>query len=224
MELRTAAPGLGAEEIRRRDEMKLIMGTPLVVSSSLPQTCPWWYGKGMERQAIGAGSVELVCGDITLQRVDVVVTAANSGIRGGGGVDGAVHGAAGPQLLEACRELGGCPTGSAVMTEAFGLGRRGIKNVIHAVGPIYSQDLDASALLRGAYVRSLELVKGVGARSVALPSIGTGIYGYPLDEAAPIAVRAASGFLAKTGSSMRVIFVLFDDTTYDYFARALKEL
>ena len=122
-------------------------------------------------------AIRVVRGDITRQDVDAVVTAANSGLRGGGGVDGAVHAAAGPRLLQACRPLAPCPTGSAVVTPAFDLAP--VRWVIHAVGPVYAgRDADA-VLLRGAYRSSLARADEVGARSVAFPSISTGVYGYP---------------------------------------------
>src|SRR5690348_9406513 len=137
--------------------------------------------------------IELVQGDITTQDVDAVVNAANSSLLGGGGVDGAIHAAGGPQILAACRELrasalpDGLPTGRAVATTA---GRLPARWVIHTVGPVYGRDPDAAALLASAYGSSLDVADDLGAASVAFPSISTGAYGYPLHEAAPIAVRA----------------------------------
>lgn len=131
--------------------------------------------------------ITVVRGDITVQSVEAVVTAANTGLVGGGGVDGAVHAAAGHELLAACRPLAPCPTGSAVITPAFGLAP--VTWVIHAVGPIYSGPQDAS-LLASAYRESLMRADEVGAVSVAFPSISTGVYGYPADEASRISVEA----------------------------------
>ena len=131
--------------------------------------------------------ITLVRGDITEQLVDAVVTAANTQLIGGGGVDGAVHAAAGPRLLEACRPLAPCPPGSAVVTPAFDLAP--VRWVIHAVGPIYAGPQDAP-VLASAYVSALARADEVGARSVAFPSISTGVYGYPADEAARISVHA----------------------------------
>ncbi|HWH30773.1 MAG TPA: O-acetyl-ADP-ribose deacetylase [Mycobacteriales bacterium] len=133
--------------------------------------------------------IEVVTADITTLEVDAVVTAANSGLLGGGGVDGAVHRAAGPRLLAACREIGGCPTGSAVVTPAFDLEPR-VRWVIHAVGPVHRSRPEEADLLAGAYTASLARADEVGARSVAFPSISTGVYGYPDDEAAQVSVAA----------------------------------
>lgn len=131
--------------------------------------------------------IQVVRGDITTVQVDAVVTAANTALRGGGGVDGAVHAAAGPELLRACRPLAPCPAGSAVITPAFGMSTA--TWVIHAVGPIYSGPQD-HAVLASAYVASLARADEVGARSVAFPAISTGVYGFPADEAARISVQA----------------------------------
>jgi len=176
----------------------------------------------MERE-IGAGRIELVQGDITRLEpmVDAVVTAANAGLRGGGGVDGAVHRAAGPELLRACRAIGGCPTGSAVITPAFGIA--GARFVVHAVGPIwYGGSQDEPALLRGAYRRSLELAEEHGCASVAFPAISAGVYGYPLQQAARIAVETAAEFLrGEVASCTLVVFALFDAATLAVFEEAL---
>lgn len=134
--------------------------------------------------------ITVVRGDITRQQVDAIVNAANVPLMGGGGVDGAVHDAAGPELLRACRELAPCPTGSAVVTPAFDLAP--VRWVIHAVGPVYSGPADAE-LLVSAYVESLARADEVGARSLAFPSISTGVYGYPAAEAAQASVAALRG-------------------------------
>lgn len=145
-------------------------------------------------------------GDITTQDVDAVVTAANSALRGGGGVDGAVHAAAGPELLQALRPLAPCPTGSAVITPAFDLDP--VRWVIHAVGPIYRGAPEERDLLVAAYRASLACADSVGARSVAFPSISTGVYGYPAGLAAVATVEA---LLAATTSVQNVVLVAFTD-------------
>ena len=171
----------------------------------------------------GAGSLELVQGDITKLKVDAIVTAANSGLRGGGGVDGAVHRAAGPRLLQACRGVGGCPTGAAVITEAYDLEDRGVRFVIHAVGPVWHGGTGGEAdLLRGAYAKSLELADTHDCKSVAFPSISTGVYGFPVDAAAPIAIDACAAFLQASPTNLeRVVFSLFDENTLKVFSQAL---
>ena len=160
--------------------------------------------------------IELVRGDITTQDVDAVVTAANRALRGGGGVDGAVHAAAGPELLAACRPLAPCPAGSAVVTPAFGLAP--VRWVIHAVGPIYSGPADA-AVLASAYVASLARADEVGAQSVAFPSISTGVYGYPVEDAAQVSVTALRG---ATTDVERVLLVAFNGPAYDAWSHALS--
>lgn len=159
--------------------------------------------------------IEVVRGDITKQDVDAVVTAANSGLRGGGGVDGAVHRAAGPSLLAACRALAPCPTGSAVVTEAFGLAP--VRWVIHAVGPVYSGPASASELA-SAYVVALARADEVGARSVAFPAISTGVYGYPVVEAAEVSVGALRGASTRVA---RVLLVAYDEAAALAWERAL---
>ena len=159
--------------------------------------------------------ITVIRGDITVQDVDAVVTAANRGLRGGGGVDGAVHAAAGPELIKASRPLAPCPTGSAVITPAFDLAPA--RWVIHAVGP-RDGDTDAEQLLASAYVGSLQRADEVGARSVAFPSISTGAYGYPREEAATVSVRALFG---ATCSVERILLVAFDNTTVSLWKAAL---
>jgi O-acetyl-ADP-ribose deacetylase (regulator of RNase III) len=127
-------------------------------------------------------------GDITSEEVDVIVNAANSGLRGGGGVDGAIHRAAGPTVLEECRRIGGCPTGRAVVTNA---GRLKAKKIIHAVGPVWhGGDAGEPALLRSAYENSFSLARENGLRTIAFPAISTGVYSYPIEEATRIALAA----------------------------------
>ncbi|HOX46308.1 MAG TPA: macro domain-containing protein [Myxococcota bacterium] len=180
------------------------------------------------QRSFGRGSLELWQGDITRLAVDAVTTAANSGLRGGGGVDGAVHHAAGPRLLAACRGLGGCRTGSAVLTPAFDLADRGVRHVIHAVGPIWrGGEADEDRMLVGAYRRSLELAEEHACASLAFPSISTGVYGFPAARAAPLALATVRDFLAAEPAPAhlrRVVFALFDRPTLDVYARALEAL
>jgi O-acetyl-ADP-ribose deacetylase (regulator of RNase III) len=162
--------------------------------------------------------IRLVRGDITEQQVDAIVTAANVELRGGGGVDGAVHDAAGPRLLEALRPLAPCPAGSAVVTPAFDLAP--VRWVIHAVGPVYSGPQDARTLA-AAYVSALARADEVGARSVAFPSISTGVYGYPADEASRISVEALRS--ART-SVEHVLLVAFSRGMEARWGEALLQL
>jgi O-acetyl-ADP-ribose deacetylase len=166
--------------------------------------------------------LDLVKGDITQQAVDAIVNAANTSLLGGGGVDGAIHRAAGPELLEATRLLRGCRTGDAKMTPGFQLPAR---FVIHAVGPVYqSKNAESAQLLESAYRRSFELATQAHLKSIALPAISTGAYGYPLDEAALIAVRTTIQ-VAEQGSSLALIrFVLFDEPVLTAFETALRTL
>ena len=152
--------------------------------------------------------LEAVWGDITTETVDAIVNAANTALLGGGGVDGAIHRAAGPELLEACRALGGCATGDAKATPGFRLPARW---VIHAVGPVWRGGSSGEAeLLASCYRRSLEVADGLGARSVAFPAISTGVYGYPAEDAATIAVDT----LRSTPTTVELVrLVAFDDRT-----------
>ena len=159
--------------------------------------------------------VTVVEGDITEQDVDVVVTAANTPLRGGGGVDGAVHRAAGPELLRACRALAPCPPGSAVITPAFGLAP--VRWVVHAVGPVFSGSPADPGLLASAYTTSLRLAADVGARSLAFPSISTGVYGYPHEDAARISVEAVLG----SGTALDVRLVAFSRAQAELWTAAL---
>jgi O-acetyl-ADP-ribose deacetylase len=165
--------------------------------------------------------IELVRGDITRQAVDAVVNAANSSLLGGGGVDGAIHRAGGPRILEECKALrserlkDGLPTGEAVATTA---GNLPAKWVIHTVGPVYAKSQDRSDLLASCHTASLRIADELGATSVAFPAISTGVYGYPLKEAAPVAVRAVRS--ADTNVA-QVLFVLFDERSYRAFESAL---
>jgi O-acetyl-ADP-ribose deacetylase (regulator of RNase III) len=171
---------------------------------------------------IGKAKLELLEGDITDQDTDAIVNAANRSLLGGGGVDGAIHRAAGPQLLAECRTLGGCQTGDAKITKGY---RLRAKYVIHTVGPIYYSDgKKAPELLASCYRRSLELASENKLKSVAFPSISTGAYGYPLEEAAPIALRTVMDYLKSHPDIQWVRFVLFGKEAYQAYEKALKEL
>jgi O-acetyl-ADP-ribose deacetylase (regulator of RNase III) len=165
-------------------------------------------------------TIRVVQGDITQIKVDAIVNAANSGLRGGGGVDGAIHRAGGPTIMEECRKIGGCPTGFAVITVA---GNLSAKHVIHAVGPVWYGGKSGEAdLLRKAYESSLNLADGHDLKSIALPSISTGVYGFPIEEAAPIAIKAVLRHLdGKTGLK-EVQFVLFSQPDYDLYLDKMK--
>ncbi|MCU1629969.1 MAG: macro protein [Pseudonocardia sp.] len=168
--------------------------------------------------------IELAQGDITEQQVDAVVNAANSGLLGGGGVDGAIHRAGGPDILKECKELragplqDGLPTGQAVATTA---GRMPASWVIHTVGPVYAKREDRSGLLASAFRESLRVADELGARSIAFPAVSAGVYGWPLDDAARIAVRT----VRETPTAVELVrFVLFNDEILAAFEKALREL
>lgn len=176
------------------------------------------------RVAVAGCFLELHQGDITAQEVDALVNAANSALGGGGGVDGAIHRRAGPALMEETRHRypQGCPTGSAVITTA---GNLPAKHVIHAVGPIWrGGNADEAEQLAGAYRRSLELAVEAACRSVALPALSTGAYGYPMDQASRVALRTCYEFLDVNSQPELVRFVLFDGGAYGAFSAALEEL
>jgi O-acetyl-ADP-ribose deacetylase (regulator of RNase III) len=173
------------------------------------------------KRLIGQTRLELVQGDITHQGTDAIVNAANNSLLGGGGVDGAIHAAAGPELLEECRTLGGCETGEAKITNGYRLKAR---HVIHTVGPVYHGWRRDAVLLARCYEQSLALVSVHHLRSLAFPSISTGVYSYPLDEAAPIALKAAILYLSTHEGIELVRFVLYDRQTFEAYARALEQL
>lgn len=161
-------------------------------------------------------------GDITLEDVQAIVNAANSSLLGGGGVDGAIHRAAGPELLAECRTLHGCPTGEAKVTSGYKLPARW---VVHTVGPVWRGGRNGEAkLLASAYFRSLEEALRAGARTVAFPAISTGVYGYPKTEAAKVAVGAVRDFLDKYSEMEQVRLVCFSEDSAEAHRRALGEL
>jgi|SRR6185312_11061011 O-acetyl-ADP-ribose deacetylase (regulator of RNase III) len=163
------------------------------------------------------GRIELIVADITTLHVDAIVNAANSSLLGGGGVDGAIHRAAGPELLRACREVGGCPTGESRITPGFQLPARW---VIHAVGPVWrGGNKGETDQLNSCYRESLGLTSTpqFGIRSIAFPSISTGAYGYPLRSAAEIAVTEIDRFLAQSDSLQRVILCAYSNTAYETY-------
>ncbi len=171
---------------------------------------------------INKGIIALAEGDITEEETDAIVNAANSRLMGGAGVDGAIHRAGGPSIMAECRKIGGCPTGQAVITTGGDLKAR---YVIHTVGPVYQGGTRGEAdLLRSAYQSSLKIAAGKGLKSIAFPAISTGIYSYPLAEAASIALKTAVDYLREHDDLTLIRFVLFDRRTYDVFAEALKKL
>lgn len=175
----------------------------------------------MRQAPFGNSTIALLQGDITTVRADAIVNAANASLAGGGGVDGAIHRAGGPQIMAECRAIGGCPTGSAVMTCAGSLAARW---VIHAVAPRWRGHPSDPDLLCGAYSASLKLAGDAGVRSIAFPSLGTGAYGYPLREAAAIALSMVSGYLRSGTSIELVTFVLFSANDLDVYASELVAL
>jgi O-acetyl-ADP-ribose deacetylase len=168
-----------------------------------------------------AGRVEVRRGDITKLEVDAIVNAANTSLLGGGGVDGAIHRAAGPQLLAECRTLGGCPTGQARITGGYNLKAA---HVIHTVGPVFRGRPEDARLLRACYLNSLEQAAAHRVRTLAFPAISCGVYGYPIEEACRIAVDTVREFLLAHALPERVIFILFsasDEKVYlDYVGRS----
>ncbi len=174
----------------------------------------------MERQ-FGDCLIQAVTGDITQETVDAIVNAANSSLLGGGGVDGAIHRAGGPAILEACRRLGGCDTGDAKITTA---GNLPAKAVIHTVGPVYADGTQGEPeLLARCHTRSLALAAEHGHATVAFPAISCGVYGYPVHEAAPIALRACVEQLRQGLPATCIRFVLFSEDIFEAYATALAD-
>lgn len=169
--------------------------------------------------------IEVVKGDITKLQVDVIVNAANSSLLGGGGVDGAIHRAGGPEILEGCRKIiarqGGCKTGEAVLTTA---GKLPANFVIHTVGPVWQDGRrNENVLLANCYKNSLALAIKNNCKTIAFPSISTGIYGFPKKDAAAVAVKAVNEFLTTTSFIDKVIFVCFDPENFDYIKTELEK-
>ncbi|MFC1892971.1 O-acetyl-ADP-ribose deacetylase [Chloroflexota bacterium] len=184
----------------------------------------------MEKQGkkltINGAELSIIQGDITAQATDVIVNAANPGLLGGGGVDGAIHRAGGPAILEECRQIvasrGRLPTGKAVITTG---GKLKAKHVIHTVGPVWHGGGDEAELLASAYRESLKVAAEHGLNSVSFPSISTGAYSYPLDEAAKVAIKAVVSFLKEeTTSIQEVRFVLFNSRTHQAYGSALDDI
>ena len=177
------------------------------------------------RVKVGTATLELIQGDITIQDTDAIVNAANSSLLGGGGVDGAIHRAGGPQILAECRPLGGCATGDAKSTTG---GRLKARYVIHAVGPVYWRQGQerAAELLASAYRRSLEVAAEHDVQRVAFPAISTGAYGYPMDEAASVALQAVIEYLeTEEDHGIRLVrFVLYSAQAHQVFQRVLSRL
>jgi O-acetyl-ADP-ribose deacetylase len=165
--------------------------------------------------------IELVQGDITQQDTDAIVNAANSSLLGGGGVDGAIHRAAGPELLAETRTLGGCETGQAKISKGY---RLKVRHVIHTVGPIYRRDSSSAELLASAYRSSMEVGVQNQIHTIAFPAISTGVYGYPIEEAAPIALKTICDFVQANSRVALVRFVLFDEYSLKTFINALATL
>jgi O-acetyl-ADP-ribose deacetylase len=171
---------------------------------------------------INNSTLSLVEGDITKEETDAIVNAANSRLAGGGGVDGAIHRAGGPSIMEECRQIGGCPTGQAVITTA---GNLKAKYVIHAVGPVYHGGTRGeAALLKSAHLESLKLASAKKLRSISFPAISTGVYGYPVNEAALIALRTVIDYLKEHADIGLIRFVLFGRKTYEIFAEELRKI
>ena len=165
--------------------------------------------------------IEIIKGDITKQAVDAIVNAANCSLLGGGGVDGAIHRAAGPELLAECRTLGGCKTGEAKITGGY---RLPAKNVIHTPGPVWhGGSRGEPELLRSCYRSCLELAEQNGVESIAFCCISTGVFHFPNQRAAEIAVETVGQFKAETGSEMKVIFNVFKDVDFEIYRRLLTE-
>lgn len=176
--------------------------------------------KEILKREYAKGNLVLNLGDITKVEVDAIVNAANETLLGGGGVDGAIHSAAGPSLLEECKTLGGCRTGEAKITKGYNLPS---KNVIHTVGPIYNTDRDVEKLLSDCYRNSLKLAVENNLSSIAFPGISTGVYGYPKEEAAQIAIETVLTFLKDFPNDIKVIFVSFSEGDFNIYKKLFEE-
>ena len=176
----------------------------------------------MVEATVNKTQIQVVEGDITKEEMDAVVNAANKSLLGGGGVDGAIHRAGGPAILAECRKLNGCETGDAKITTA---GNMPAKHVIHTVGPVYSSaGAAAPELLASCYRRSLEVASENGLKSIAFPAISTGVYGYPMDEAAPIAIETVSAYAADHDDIVLVRFVQFGEAAYEGYQRIFEKV
>lgn len=175
----------------------------------------------MSTRTIHGVTLALLQGDIVTVQADAIVNAANSALAGGGGVDGAIHRAGGASIMAECRKIGGCPTGSAVATTA---GKLRAKYVFHAVGPIYRGSSEDERLLASAYKSCLDLAEQYKVESIAFPSLSTGVYGYPLDLAAPIALRTIIEHIKEPTSLKQITFVLFGEESYQAFEQALTKI
>ena len=174
------------------------------------------------KKLINTATIELCRGDITRQQVEAIVNAANSRLAGGGGVDGAIHRAGGPAIMEECRNIGGCPTGTAVITTG---GRLPAAYVIHTVGPVYRGGGSGEPeLLRSAYLSSLRAAEKNGVQTIAFPSISTGVYGYPIEEASRIALSTVIEYLSGKTIIRLVVFVLFSTQDLDVYGSMLAQL
>ena len=165
--------------------------------------------------------IEAMQGDITTLEVDAIVNAANTSLLGGGGVDGAIHRAAGPDLLEECKTIGGCPTGEARLTKGY---RLPASYVIHTVGPVYNPRRDNQRLLTQCYKNCLEIAAANSIRSIAFPAISCGVYRFPIDRATQIAVQEVVDFLNSNSTVEKIIFVCFNDEIYDTYLQVIKEI
>lgn len=164
--------------------------------------------------------ISTMLGDITkVTKFDAIVNAANNSLLGGGGVDGAIHRAAGPQLLEECKTLNCCKTGEAKITSAYDLP---CEYIIHTVGPIYHNDETDAKLLHDCYINSLHIASINGIHTIAFPSISTGVYGYPVDKAAEVAVKAVKEFIEQIDCFEEIVWVCFDKQTKDAYDSAIK--
>jgi O-acetyl-ADP-ribose deacetylase len=166
--------------------------------------------------------IVLACGDITIESTDAIVNAANERLAGGAGVDGAIHRAGGPEIMAQCRKIGGCPTGQAVITTG---GNLKAKYVIHTVGPIYRGGTRNEAkLLQSAYRESLELALQNNLQSISFPAISTGVYGYPIDEAAHVALKICIDFTLENTGIKLIRHILFNNRAYEIFSTEFKKL
>jgi len=164
---------------------------------------------------------EILQGDITKQKVDAIVNAANSSLMGGGGVDGAIHRAAGRELLAECKTIGGCPAGEARITKGYQLPAR---YVIHTVGPVYSGTASDPQVLKSCYANCLALAVQHHIATIAFPAVSCGVYGYPIHEAADIALSTSYNFLRNNSDIEKIYFILFSKGDYDQYVRRLNRL